>query len=133
MSAHFNSSYRSQRGGNRSARYSGNRQNQYGRGSRGGGFKAPSQRIDVSRFINKVSAVDEPEVFIPTHSFADFDIDARIKANIARKGYTTPTAIQDQAIPYILAGNDVVGIANTGTGKTGAFLIPLLSKVVKNR
>jgi superfamily II DNA/RNA helicase len=67
------------------------------------------------------------------HRFADFNIDERIKHNIARKGYETPTPIQDQSIPSILDGRDIVGIANTGTGKTGAFLIPLLNKVVKNR
>jgi len=74
-----------------------------------------------------------PEVYVPKHSFADFAIDERVKSNITRKGFTTPTAIQDQAIPYILEGRDIVGIANTGTGKTGAFLIPLLDKVVKDR
>lgn len=41
--------------------------------------------------------------------------------------------IQDQAIPAILEGKDVIGIANTGTGKTAAFLIPLIDKVAKNR
>jgi len=63
----------------------------------------------------------------------DFNIDPRIKHNIGQKGYATPTPIQDKAIPHILLGRDIVGIANTGTGKTGAFLIPLLDKVVKNR
>ena len=89
--------------------------------------------MDVSRFINKAVDIEETPIFTPTHSFADFDIDTRIKANIARKGYSTPTPVQDEAIPHILAGRDIVGIANTGTGKTGAFLIPLLDKVVKNR
>jgi superfamily II DNA/RNA helicase len=71
--------------------------------------------------------------YVPTHNFADFEIDARIKGNIEKRGYVTPTPIQDEAIPQILQGRDIVGIANTGTGKTGAFLIPLLDKVVKNR
>jgi len=73
------------------------------------------------------------ETYTPTHRFADFAIDERIKLNIAQKGYDTPTPIQDQSIPHILEGKDIVGIANTGTGKTGAFLIPLLNKVVKDR
>ena len=89
--------------------------------------------IDASRFINKGSdAADIAEV-APTHAFADFAIDERIKRNIAAKGYEIPTPIQDAAIPHILQGRDIVGIANTGTGKTGAFLIPLLDKVVKDR
>ena len=93
-----------------------------------------TQRIDVSRFINtKVESVEDAAPFVPKHHFADFSIDQRIKENIAKKGYETPTPIQDQAIPFILEGRDIVGIANTGTGKTGAFLIPLLHKVVTSR
>ncbi|MEY4747786.1 MAG: hypothetical protein RLZZ416_835 [Candidatus Parcubacteria bacterium] len=91
------------------------------------------QRIDVSRFINKATPEQEEAPFVPANLFAGFDIDPRIKLNIAQKGYKTPTPIQDQAIPHILRGRDIVGIANTGTGKTGAFLIPLLDKVVKDR
>ncbi len=84
-------------------------------------------RIDVSKFINK-NSVPEPLVpFIPTHSFADFPIDARLKKNIELKGYKVPSPIQDRAIPIALQGSDVVGIANTGTGKTAAFLIPLIN------
>jgi len=75
----------------------------------------------------------EKDVYVPKHRFADFNIDERIKGNIEKKGYVTPTPIQDQAIPLILEGRDIVGIANTGTGKTGAFLIPLLQKIVLNR
>ncbi|HEX8993997.1 MAG TPA: DEAD/DEAH box helicase, partial [Candidatus Paceibacterota bacterium] len=88
--------------------------------------------IHYSKFINK--GVDEVVAqYEPKHSFTDFAIDPRIAANIAKKGYVTPTAIQDQAIPVVLGGSDVVGIANTGTGKTSAFLIPLLDKVMKDR
>ena len=90
------------------------------------------ERIDVSRFINKATIVEETE-FVPTHSFMEFAVDPRIKHNIGQKGYATPTPIQDKAIPLIIEGRDIVGIADTGTGKTGAFLIPLLDKVVKNR
>jgi superfamily II DNA/RNA helicase len=85
--------------------------------------------IHISKFINRGSGPLESAPYTPTHTFSDFPIDARIKTNIAKKGYETPTPIQDSAIPHILLGKDVVGIANTGTGKTGAFLIPLLHKV----
>jgi len=67
------------------------------------------------------------------HTFNDFAIDERIKRAIVEKGYCEPSPIQDQAIPIILTGRDLVGIANTGTGKTAAFLIPLIDKVLKNR
>jgi len=65
--------------------------------------------------------------------FADFKVEKIIKLNIKNKGYSTPTPIQDKAIPLIIKGQDVVGVANTGTGKTAAFLIPLIDKVFKNR
>jgi superfamily II DNA/RNA helicase len=64
------------------------------------------------------------------HTFADFKVVPGLKKNIFDKGYEFPTPIQDQSIPVILDGKDIVGIANTGTGKTAAFLIPLINKVL---
>lgn len=72
-------------------------------------------------------------VYIPVNTFDSFTISSELKKNIGSRGYTHPTPIQDQVIPYILAGRDVVGVANTGTGKTAAFLIPLIQKVLLNR
>lgn len=71
-----------------------------------------------------------PEI---THHFNDFAIVQKLKENIIKKGYTSPTPIQDQAIEPILEGKDVIGIAETGSGKTAAFLIPLINKIVLNR
>jgi superfamily II DNA/RNA helicase len=76
--------------------------------------------------------LEEAVVFTPDNLFKDFQVDERLKANIVAKGYVTPTPIQDRIIPHILHGLDVVGIANTGTGKTAAFLIPLINKVLKD-
>ncbi len=87
---------------------------------------------DVSKFINKAIITEEVEIFVPEHSFATFDFNALLKKNILAKGYENPTPIQDRAIPHILRGEDIVGIANTGTGKTAAFLIPLIDKVLRN-
>ncbi len=70
---------------------------------------------------------------MPTHTFADLLITDRLKKKILDHGYTEMTPIQDQSIPHILEGRDVVGIANTGTGKTAAFLIPLLNKIYFNK
>jgi ATP-dependent RNA helicase RhlE len=61
--------------------------------------------------------------------FADFKVSDIIRQNINSAGYTTPTAIQDGAIPAILEGRDVIGLANTGTGKTAAFVIPTLERI----
>lgn len=114
------------------------RENTRGRfGNRMGGGR-PSPRkgrgkyIDPSKFINKTVVTEEVEVFIPEHKFSDFLIEEKLKTSIINKGYVTPTPIQDRTIPLILNGQDVVGIANTGTGKTAAFLIPLINKVLKN-
>ncbi|MBN1494490.1 DEAD/DEAH box helicase [Candidatus Peregrinibacteria bacterium] len=95
------------------------------------GRKEP--KIDVSKFINKAVIQETPKEYIPVNHFKDFEIDLRLKQNVAIKGFLTPTPIQDQAIPHILNGKDIVGIANTGTGKTAAFLLPFLNKIIKNR
>lgn len=89
--------------------------------------------IDPARFINKAVITEEVEHFVPEHKFQDFNVDLIVKKAIASKGYITPTPIQDRAIAHILNGSDVVGIANTGTGKTAAFLIPLINKIILNR
>src|SRR3989344_9006724 len=86
-----------------------------------------------STFINKAVITEEAPHFVPEHRFADFLIDDSLKQAIVAKGYKDPTPIQDRAIPHILRGADVVGVANTGTGKTGAFLIPLIHKLLLNR
>jgi ATP-dependent RNA helicase RhlE len=100
-------------------------------GSRGGNRFGSKQRIDVSRYMNKPTApVEEAPAYIPVNTFADFKVLPGLKNNIIAKGYTLPTPIQDQSIPVILDGKDIVGIANTGTGKTAAFLIPLINKVL---
>ena len=107
--------------------FGGGRRPQHSRG------RSHGQHLDISTFINKAVVVEETEThFTPEHMFADFIIDERLKNNIIKKGYAAPTPIQDRAIPHVLHGKDIVGIANTGTGKTAAFLIPLIDKVLKN-
>lgn len=88
--------------------------------------------INPSRFICKADPIIKSTPYIPTNKFADFEIHATVKTNISKKGYVDPTPIQDIAIPHVLKGRDVIGIANTGTGKTAAFLIPLLDKIIRN-
>jgi ATP-dependent RNA helicase RhlE len=97
------------------------------RGGRGGGH---SKHINPSLFVNKAVITEEVIHFVPEHNFTDFIIDEKLKVNIIKKGYVAPTPIQDKSIPHILKGLDLVGIANTGTGKTAAFLIPLINKVL---
>ena len=64
-------------------------------------------------------------------NFEQFSLDPRIEAGIKAAGYTTPTPIQQQAIPVVLEGRDVLGLAQTGTGKTAAFLLPILQRLTK--
>lgn len=105
----------------------------FSRGGNGGGRGRGPSKIDVSQLIKKADFVATPEVYKPTHMFADFALVEPLKQNIIQKGYTSPTPIQDQTIPVLLEGRDVVGIANTGTGKTAAFLLPLINKVFHDR
>ena len=127
----------------------------FNRGFRGGGrggsrsgtnFRALGNRFgqrsgrvvrsfDPTSVINAQNNADVvvSENYIPKHTFSDFNVDAKLKQNILDRNYGVPTPIQDQSIPEILNGRDLIGIANTGTGKTAAFLIPLLDKVIKNR
>ncbi|PIQ91734.1 MAG: DNA/RNA helicase [Parcubacteria group bacterium CG11_big_fil_rev_8_21_14_0_20_39_22] len=125
------SSFGSRNNGSRS--FSANRFRGPGRGFSGqrrrggGGF---SKSIDPAKFINKAVITEEIENFVPEHKFMDFKIEEPLKRAVVEKGYTDPTPIQDRAIPHILDGADVFGIANTGTGKTAAFLIPLINKVL---
>ena len=65
-------------------------------------------------------------------SFESFDLDARVRAGIQAAGYDQPTPIQQQAIPPILAGKDLLGIAQTGTGKTAAIMLPILQRLLAN-
>ncbi|MBP6295385.1 MAG: DEAD/DEAH box helicase, partial [Hydromonas sp.] len=62
--------------------------------------------------------------------FSQFALDARIQRAIVDAGYTTPTPIQAQAIPVVLAGQDVMGSAQTGTGKTASFVLPILQNIL---
>ena len=59
-------------------------------------------------------------------AFSHLGLSAKVLAAIETAGYKTPTPIQDQAIPHVLARRDVLGIAQTGTGKTAAFVLPML-------
>lgn len=98
------------------------------RGSAGRRIKS----FDPSYVINTPLNGGETIEYAITHKFNDFAINEQLKRNILGKGYKIPTPIQDQAIIPLLEGRDLIGIANTGTGKTAAFLIPLIDKVLKN-
>jgi ATP-dependent RNA helicase RhlE len=91
------------------------------------------EAIFAVRKKNNNQANENKMPYNPKNRFADFAVSQQIKNNILAKNYSAPTPIQDQAIPAILEGKDLIGIANTGTGKTAAFLIPLIDKVSQDR
>lgn len=120
--------------------YSGGRSSGGGRsfgGNRGGGGRGRGRvmsTFDVSKFINLNPVKPPTEApYQAKHTFNDFGLDTHLAAAIADMGLVTPSPIQDQVIPLILEGNDVVGLAQTGTGKTAAFLVPVIHKTLKER
>jgi ATP-dependent RNA helicase RhlE len=111
------------------------RRNYYRRPTSGSGnrtnkrhFQNSEKKLDESLFIKKAKggAIEKP--FAKGAKFADYNLVDQLKTNIAQHGYQTPTEIQDQVIPQVLAGKDIIGVANTGTGKTAAFLSGLINK-----
>lgn len=108
-------------GGGRNFRRGGNR------GRHGGAY------IDERKFVATAKKPQDKVAVASQWMYADLDLHPRLKSNVLQKGYKTPTPIQEQAIPAGLSGKDILGIANTGTGKTAAFLIPLIQKVISDR
>lgn len=113
-----------------------NRGNSFRRNNRfGNKFQRKSNNSPTSyeaKYIKKAKDLIEKPEFIPAKSFAEMNLHPLMKENISKMGYINPTPIQDGTIEYILQNRDVIGIANTGTGKTSAFLIPLLNQMVDN-
>lgn len=97
--------------------------------------KKTKPAIDISKFINKIDhkRVAEVQSYVPTNSFKDFAFERRVRQAVDNKGFDTPTEIQDKAIPLGLEGRDVVGLSATGTGKTVAFLLPILDQLFRCR
>lgn len=95
--------------------------------------KRPVKTFDPSLFMKKVEEQSKAGAYIPKNTFSDFAIEDQIKSNIISKGYEIPTPIQDQVIPILLQGKDVIATANTGTGKTAAFLIPLIHNLLNKK
>lgn len=116
-----------------------NRFNRFSRPSRGpfrfGGRNRNMKGGNIHEFIRKASVKNmlvSPTPVVKEELFFSLNLPETLKATIARHGYTIMTPIQTQGIPAIRAGKDVIGIANTGTGKTAAFLIPLVENILKD-
>lgn len=86
-----------------------------------------AQSLDPNLLIKQVSDHDfEPEKLLGDKAFVDFGLHEKILSNLKELGFEFPTIIQEKTFDAVKAGNDVIGIASTGTGKTGAFILPLI-------
>lgn len=102
----------------------------YNRGR--GGFKKAPNRISHDKFINvnKTEAQDQQVEHLSDSKFSDFDFQPILSESITSRGYERPTPIQEKTIQHILGGSDVIGLANTGTGKTAAFILPIINNLL---
>lgn len=114
-----------------------NKQRKNNQGRFRGGFQRQIKKIDPALFIKKSEDTEIVQSSLENtgekKQFSQYPIIDKLKRNIAEHGYTIPTEIQEKAMPEILAGRDVIGMAQTGTGKTAAFLISLINKVFLDR
>lgn len=130
MSRNSNSNFRRRGGGKSQQR--GNRSNRGFKGGRSNKGRQPKKDyIHPSRFVQEARPVKHEE-YEPKHLFDDFAVADLIKQNLVGMGFVTPSPIQDQTIPLSLSGRDIVGIANTGTGKTAAFAVPVLNRLMND-
>jgi len=124
--------FRSRNGSPAGRQFGGRSNGSQQRRSGGGGNrrKGMGAYIDPSKFINKAKTPQQRVEFVPNHAFVDFGFEAGLQQNIAAKGYIHPTPVQDGAIKSIMQGKDLIGLANTGTGKTAAFMLPIINRLL---
>jgi len=122
-----NSRYKYGRSRNRRSSY---RSSSYSNNRRGGGYNRKGSSISMNQLVAKAVYEDLPSIYVLDHSLLEYNLVRELKNNITYKKYTCPTKIQYEAIPQILEGKDILGLASTGSGKTAAFLIPMINKGV---
>jgi len=86
--------------------------------------------LDPDLLVRKATQKLE-DLYLSKRFFDELSLDERLKKNLKKKGFIRPTEIQDKTIDLLLKKRDVLGIAQTGTGKTGAFLIPIVERILK--
>lgn len=101
--------------------------------NRGRGYNAKKNTISIDKLIAKAEDSKPVNMFVDDYEYSQFQITKVLKRNAYNKGYSNPTKIQYKAIPEILRGQDILGVATTGSGKTAAFLIPLIDKVIRDK
>jgi ATP-dependent RNA helicase DDX56/DBP9 len=86
----------------------------------------------------KLDENDAPSVEVPEESkkepgFSDFNLDPRLLQAIANQRFKTPTLVQQKTIPLALEGYDIIAKAHTGSGKTAAYVLPVLQSILKKK
>ncbi len=89
--------------------------------------------LDPSLLVKEADHTAVGNVFRSDRLVKDLPIDIKLREALASKGYVTPTEIQDRTLETLLEGRDILGIAQTGTGKTAAFLIPIIQQLLHKR
>lgn len=120
--------YKTRRNSSAVGKFNGGRK-RHQRAAKSGGHK---KYIDPAKFV-KAAAPRTEEQYSPQFTFKDFGLNQLLQTNLEAKGYKTPSPIQDQTIPVALQGEDIIGIASTGTGKTAAFALPVLERLINDR
>jgi superfamily II DNA/RNA helicase len=92
---------------------------------------AVSQLVSFYNWHRIATALSYKFILRDIMSFKQFDFNPKIDAGIRACNYETPTPIQEKAIPAILDGRDILGLAQTGTGKTAAFVLPILQRMLQ--
>ena len=103
-----------------------------GRKGRSGGNRNRRKSSLVPEQLIKKASAKEQKVYQSEHVITDLPLDRMLIGNLARKGFERPTEIQDRTIQSALKGEDILGIAQTGTGKTAAFLMPVIQHLLEN-
>jgi len=113
----------------RNSGFSGNTKisNRPSRAGNGNTRKKAVSSLDPNKLIKK-AVPQETVVYTPSRSFDQMPLSANLRANLYSKGFKNPTQIQNETLEHLLGGRDLLGVANTGTGKTGAFLIPIIEQ-----
>ena len=101
--------------------------------NRSGGGRFKKSDLDPSMMVNTTIKIKEDKKCFQTRAFYELDISPKLQSRIKNKGYEKTTEIQDKTFEIVSQGKSVIGIANTGTGKTGAFLIPIINRLINNK
>lgn len=129
---HKNSPYKNNHNSSRRGRrpYRGGNSRNRRSSSRRGGFKG--ENLPRSMFISEPKTTEIVVQKYEGKKFIDYGLNYQIVENLGQKNFTTTTEIQERTIAKIIEGKDVLGISSTGSGKTGAFLIPMVEKLLQD-